>query len=55
MRSSKLVEPWKSRQCGRVAFELDYKVGSLPTSYMGLPSRAPHDSAGVWDPIEERF
>ncbi|RVW23854.1 hypothetical protein CK203_094433 [Vitis vinifera] len=31
------------------------KVGRFPTSYLGLPLRAPHRSIGVWDVTEERF
>ena len=30
-------------------------VGSLHTTYLGLPLRAPHRAMGVWDSIEERF
>ena len=30
-------------------------VGSLPTTYLGLPLGAPHKSIGAWDSIEERF
>ena len=38
-----------------LAIELGRKVGSLPTSYLGLLLGAPHNSIAVWDPIEERF
>ena len=31
------------------------KVGNLPTTYLGLPLRAPHNSCRVWDVVEERF
>ena len=35
--------------------KLGCKVGSLPSSYLGLSIGAPHKSIRVWDPIEERF
>ena len=38
-----------------LALELDCGVGSLPTSYLGLPLGAPHKASGVWDSVEERF
>ena len=38
-----------------LASELSCDVGSLPTTYLGLPLRAPHKAMGVWDSIEERF
>ena len=34
---------------------LGCKIGSLPTSYMGLPLGAPYKSTRVWDVVEERF
>ena len=38
-----------------LAIELGCGIGSLPTTYSGLPLRAPHKSVGAWDAIEERF
>ena len=35
--------------------ELRCGVGSLPTTYLGLPLGAPHKSVGAWDSVEERF
>ena len=35
--------------------ELGCKVGSFPTSYLGLPLGAKHKALGVWDFIEERY
>ena len=31
------------------------KVGSLPTSYLGLPLGAPSRSTLVWDVVEKKF
>ena len=35
--------------------ELGCGIGSLPTSYIGLPLGANHKALGVWDSVEERF
>ena len=34
---------------------LGCKIGSLPTTYLGLPLGAPYKSIRVWDTVEERF
>ena len=38
-----------------LASELGCKIGSFPTSYLGLPLGAKHKNLKVWDSIEERF
>ena len=38
-----------------LATEFGCGVGSLPSTYLGLPLGAPHRAMGVWDSIEERF
>ena len=38
-----------------LASELGCKIGSFPTSYLGLPLEAKHKALGVWDSIEERY
>ena len=38
-----------------LATELGCKVGSLPTTYLGLPLGAKHKALSVWDSVEERF
>ena len=38
-----------------LAAELGCGVGSLPTTYLGLPLGAPHRAVGIWDSMEERF
>ena len=35
--------------------ELECRVRSFPTLYLGLPLRAPHKVIGIWDSVEERF
>ena len=38
-----------------LALELGCKVGTLPTTYLGLPLGAKHKALSVWDSVEERF
>ena len=38
-----------------LAAELGCGVGSLPSTYLGLPLGAPHRALGVWDSIEYGF
>ena len=45
---------------GRIDLEdvvsmMGYRVGELPTSYLGLPLGASFKSYRVWDAVEERF
>ena len=39
----------------RAAAVFGCKVGNLPTTYLGLPLGAPHNSCRVWDVVKERF
>ena len=34
---------------------LGYKVGALPTTYLGLPLGAPYKSTSDWEGVEEQF
>ena len=36
-----------------LATELGYKIGSLPTDYLGLPLGAKHNLTVVWDRVRE--
>ena len=38
-----------------LAAKLGCGIGSLPTSYLGLPLGAKHKAVGVWDTMEDRF
>ena len=38
-----------------LANELGCKIGALPSSYLGLPLGAQHNSMAYWDVIQERF
>ena len=35
--------------------EMGYKVGGLPSTYLGLPLVAPFKSVAIWDGVKERF
>ena len=37
-----------------LAVELGYRVGSLPSQYLGLPLGAPNRAPYIWDGVEER-
>ena len=37
-----------------MAVELGYRVGSLPSSFLGLPLGAPNKAISMWDGVEER-
>ena len=39
----------------KLALELGYGIGSLPTSNLGLPLGASHKAIGVGDSVKERF
>ena len=34
---------------------LDYRVGALPLTYLGMPLGAPYKTVSVWDPIIEKM
>ena len=38
-----------------LAAAIGCKVGSLPTTYLGLPLGAQYRSLAVWDSVEERM
>ena len=38
-----------------LALELGHNVGSFPTTYLGLPLGAKHNSLRLWDGVEERY
>ena len=52
---SEIIPVGRVSNAETLAIELGCGVGSLPTTYLGLPLRAPHKLVGAWDSIEERF
>ena len=55
LSKSEIIPMGKVDNVEMLASELGCGVGSLPTTYLGLPLGAPHRAMGVWDTIEERF
>ena len=53
LSKSELLHVGRVKNVDVLAIELGCKVGTFPSSYLGLPY--PHNSVGVWDTIEERF
>ena len=55
LSKSEIIPVGRVNNIEMLAGELGCGVGSLPTTYLSLPLRAPHRAMGVWDTIEERF
>ena len=55
MEKSELIPIGRVENVGELADEYGYKVGNLPSTYLGMPLGAPFKSIGVWDGIEEIF
>lgn len=55
LNKSELLPVGRVENVEVLASELGCKVGSLPSTYLGLPLGAPHKSVAVWDGVEERM
>ena len=55
LNKSEIIQVGRIANVDALALKLGCKVGALPSSYLGLPLGAPHNSVVVWDGIEERF
>ena len=55
LRKSAIYPVGRVENPNSLALELGCGVGSLPTTYLGLPLGAKHNSQRVWDGVEERF
>lgn len=55
MQKSEIIPVGGVEDVDRAAAVFGCKVGNLPTTYLGLPLGAPHNSCRVWDVVEERF
>ena len=55
MQKSEIIPVRGVEDVDRVVAVFGCKVGNLPTTYLGLPLGAPHNSCRVWDVVEERF
>ena len=52
---SELISVGRVESVEDLASELGCKVGSLPSTYLGMPLSAPFKSVVAWDRVEERF
>ncbi|RVW52909.1 hypothetical protein CK203_110630 [Vitis vinifera] len=52
---SELISVGSVENAEELAAALGYKVGSLPTTYLGLPLGAPQRSLTIWDGVKERM
>ncbi|RVW19551.1 putative ribonuclease H protein [Vitis vinifera] len=55
LNKSEILSVGRGENVEVLASELGCKVGSLPSTYLGLPLGAPHKSVVVWDGVEERM
>ncbi|RVW20562.1 putative ribonuclease H protein [Vitis vinifera] len=55
LNKSEILPVGRVENAELLAAELGCKVGSLPSTYLGLPLGASHKSMRVWDGVEERM
>ena len=55
LQKSEIIPVGEVEDVDRATTDFGCKVGNLPTTYLGLPLRAPYNSCRVWDVVEERF
>ena len=55
LEKNELIPVGSVENVEELADEFGYKVGNLPSTYLGMPLGAPFKSVGVWDEIKERF
>ena len=55
LEKSELIPVGRVENADELADEFGYKVGKLPSTYLGMPLGAPFKCVAAWDGIEERF
>ena len=55
LNKSEILSVGRVENAELLTIVLDCKVGSLPSTYLGLPLGASHKSVMVWDGVEERM
>ncbi|KAL6327359.1 hypothetical protein AAG906_018961 [Vitis piasezkii] len=55
LEKSELIPVGRVENIDDLALDFGCRVGSLPSTYLGLPLGAPFKSVSVWDGVEERF
>ena len=54
MAKSEIIPVGEVQELDVMAMEIGCRVGSLPSSYLGLPLGAPNKALSAWDGVEER-
>ena len=55
LKKSEIIPIGVVEDVDRAAAVFGCKVGNFPTTYLGLPLGAPHNSCRVWDGVKEIF
>ena len=55
LAKSEIIPVGEVEEIEEMVVELGCRVGSLPSSYLGLPLGAHHKALSVWDGVEERM
>ena len=55
LEKSELIPIGRVENIDDLALDFGCRVGSLPSTYLGLPLGAPFKSVSVWDGVEEQF
>ena len=55
LEKSELIPIGRVENVEELAEEFSYKMGRLPSTYLGMSLGAPFESAAAWDEIKERF
>ena len=55
LEKSELIPVGRVENMDELAWEFGCSLGSLLTTYLGMPLGAPFKSVTVWDGVEERF
>ena len=55
LEKSELIPVGRVENMDDLAWDFGCRVGSLPSSYLGMPLGASFKSVTVWDGVEERF
>ena len=55
LKKSELIPVGRVENMDDLAWEFGCRLGSLPTTYLGMPLGAPFKSVTIWDGVEERF
>ncbi|WKA01526.1 hypothetical protein VitviT2T_019806 [Vitis vinifera] len=55
LEKTELIPIGRVENINDIALKFGCRVGSLPSTYLGLPLGAPFKSILVWDGVEERF